>query len=79
MPIFTTCRKPELTRPWQVIFCDLVTPEDDKPELLKPSYWIAKSYKMTFWRQEKSWKVTLIGQSHLRNPLAAENDFMLLW
>ena len=36
------CRKPELARPRHVIFCDLVTPEDDKPELLKPSYKICK-------------------------------------
>jgi hypothetical protein len=42
------------------------------------SYRIAKSHKMTFWRQEKSRKVTLVGQSHLRNPQVAENGFMLL-
>jgi hypothetical protein len=33
---------------------------------------------MTFRRQEKTRKVTLVGQSHLRNPQAAENGFMLL-
>ncbi len=27
-----------------------------------------KSYKMTFRRQEKSRKIPLVGQSHLRNP-----------
>ncbi len=36
------CRKPELARPRHLIFCDLVTPEDDMPELLKPSYRIGK-------------------------------------
>jgi hypothetical protein len=33
---------------------------------------------MTFRRQEKSRKVALLGQNHLRNPEAAENGFMLL-
>jgi hypothetical protein len=28
----------------------------------------AKSYQMTFQSQEKSRKVTLVGQSHLKNP-----------
>jgi hypothetical protein len=41
-------RKQKLTRPWQVIFCDLVTLKDDKSELLKPSYWIAKSYPILY-------------------------------
>jgi hypothetical protein len=31
------CRKPELAKPLYVIFCVLVTLEDDKPESLKPS------------------------------------------
>jgi hypothetical protein len=39
---------------------------------------LAKSYKMTFQRQEKSRKVALVGQNHLRNPEAAENGFLLL-
>jgi hypothetical protein len=38
----------------------------------------AKSYKMTCQRQEKTHEVTLIGQSHLRNPKAAPNGFMIL-
>jgi hypothetical protein len=33
---------------------------------------LAKSYETTFRKQEKSRKVTLVGQSHLRNPYAAE-------
>jgi hypothetical protein len=44
---------------------------------LKPSGF-AKSNKMTFGRQEKSRRVTLVGQSHLINPYAAENGLMLL-
>ncbi len=39
---------------------------------------LAKSYKMTFRRQEKSLKVNFDEQSHLRNPQAAKNGFMLL-
>jgi hypothetical protein len=37
-----------------------------------------KSYKMTCQRQEKTHEVTSIGQSHLRNPEAALNGFMIL-
>jgi hypothetical protein len=73
------CRKPESAKPWQVIFRDLVTPEDDLPGpaqfQLRSSQncWnhligFAKFYKMTFRRQKKYRKVTLVGQSHLRNP-----------
>ncbi len=41
---------------------------------------LAKSYnyKMTFRRLEKSRKVSLMEQNHLRNPEAAENGFMLV-
>jgi hypothetical protein len=40
------CRKTELARPRHVIFCDMVTPGDDKSELLMPSYRLSETRKI---------------------------------